>query len=41
MNQDLVANRPRLIQELSEFLAIPSVSALPTQRPIAGAQPNG
>src|SRR3954466_485223 len=29
MNQDLVANRPRLIQELSEFLAIPSVSALP------------
>ncbi len=30
MNQDLVANRPRLIQELSEFLAIPSVSALPT-----------
>jgi acetylornithine deacetylase/succinyl-diaminopimelate desuccinylase-like protein len=30
MNQDLVSNRPRLIQELSEFLAIPSVSALPT-----------
>lgn len=29
MNQELVANRPRLIQELSEFLAIPSVSALP------------
>ncbi|HKG32770.1 MAG TPA: M20/M25/M40 family metallo-hydrolase, partial [Gemmatimonadales bacterium] len=29
MNQDLVSNRPRLIQELSEFLAIPSVSALP------------
>jgi acetylornithine deacetylase/succinyl-diaminopimelate desuccinylase-like protein len=28
MNQELVANRPRLIQELSEFLAIPSVSAL-------------
>ena len=29
MNQEPVANRPRLIQELSEFLAIPSVSALP------------
>ena len=29
MNQERVADRPRLIQELSEFLAIPSVSALP------------